>query len=144
MRSDREGIDMGFKNNINVSSRLRKLAISYGIIWAVLVLSFWPFYNNSQMAMLHVIVVQYVALPIIIFVFSVIVATIHIPLRYAWTIPSFFTISYLIYRLFTLSLAQLVLAGVASFPDVFDFVAGVLISAIGMLIGTCVGALRKR
>lgn len=73
---------MGFKNNINVSSRLRKLAISYGIIWAVLVLSFWPFYNNSQMAMLHVIVVQYVALPIIIFVFSVIVATIHIPLRY--------------------------------------------------------------
>lgn len=61
---------MGFKNNINVSSRLRKLAISYGIIWAVLVLSFWPFYNNSQMAMLHVIVVQYVALPIIIFVFA--------------------------------------------------------------------------
>ena len=50
----------------------------------------------------------------------------------------------MIYRLFTLSLAQLVLAGVASFPDIFDFVAGVLISAIGMLIGTCVGALRKR
>lgn len=135
---------MGFKNNIKVNSHLRKMAISYGIVWAVLVFSFWPFYNNSQMAMLHVIVVQYVALPIIIFVFSVIVSTIHIPMRYAWTIPIFFAVSYLIYSLFTLSLAQLVLAGVASFPDIFDFVAGVLISAIGMLIGTCVGVLRER
>lgn len=135
---------MGFKNNIKVNSHLRKMEISYGIVWAVLVFSFWPFYNNSQMAMLHVIVVQYVALPFIIFVFSIMVGTLNLPLRYACVIPIFLSVTYLLYGLLTLSLAQFVLAGVASFPDMFEFVAAILISVIGILIGTGVAKLRKK
>lgn len=45
------------------------MAILYGIIFAILAISFWLFYDNSQMAMFHVIAVQYVTLPIL-FLFS--------------------------------------------------------------------------
>lgn len=135
---------MGFKNNIKVNSHLRKMAILYGILWAILAISFWLFYDNSQMAMLHVIAVQYVTLPFIFFVFSIMVGTLNLPLRYACVIPIFFSVTYLLYGLLTLSLAQFVLAGVASFPDMFEFVAAILISVIGILIGTGVAKLRKK
>lgn len=136
--------DMKFKNSNKVNSHFRKLAILYGIIWAALAVSFWIFYGNSQMLMLHVISVQYVALPIVTFVFSGIVGTICLPFRYAWMIPIFFGVTYLLYGLLTLSLAQFVLSGVASFPDIVDFIAATLISIIGLLIGTWVGELRKK
>ena len=135
---------MGFKNNIKVNSHLRKMAILYGILWAILAISFWLFYDNSQMVMLHVIAVQYVTLPFIFFVFSIMVGTLNLPLRYACVIPIFFSVTYLLYGLLTLSLAQFVLAGVASFPDMFEFVAAILISVIGILIGTGVAKLRKK
>ena len=135
---------MKFKNSIKGNRHLRKIAIFYGIIWAVLAISFWLFYGNSQMAMFHVNVVQYVTLPIIAFVFSVMVGTLCLPLRYAWVIPIFFSVTYLLYGLLTLSLAQFLLAGVASFPDIFEFIAAILISVIGILIGSGVAKLRKR
>lgn len=96
------------------------------------------------MAMLHVIVVQYVSLPIIIFVFSIIIGIQRLPLRLAWITPILFSITYLLYSLLTLSLAQFVLAGVASFPDIVDFIAAILLSTIGMLIGTGAGKLCKK
>lgn len=131
-------------HNNKWNRHLCKIATIYGFIWAALATSFWFFYNNSQMAMLHVIVVQYVSLPIIIFVFSLIIGIQRLPLRLAWIIPILFSITYLLYGLLTLSLAQHVLVGVASFPDIVDFIAAIFISAVGMLIGIGAGKLCKK
>lgn len=72
------------------------------------------------------------------------VGTLYLPLRYACVVPIFFSVTYLLYGLLTLSLAQFVLAGVASFPDIFEFIAAIFISVIGILIGTGVAKFRKK
>ena len=144
LKTDGEVLDMERHHNNKRNRHLCKIATIYGFIWAALAISFWFFYNNSQMAMLHVIVVQYVSLPIIIFVFSIIIGIQRLPLRLSWITPVLFSITYLLYSLLTLSLAQFVLAGVASFPDIVDFIAAILLSTIGMLIGTGAGKLCKK
>lgn len=129
---------------MKANRHLRIAVWLYSIIWVVAAVTFWLFYKNSQMAMLHVIVVQYVVIPIITLVSSVFVGKAHLPARYLWLIPICFSVAYLLYGLLTLSLSQYLLADVASLPEISDFLTGIISSAIGLLIGITWGKRSKK
>lgn len=118
------------------ANRHLRIAVGlYGIIWVLSAITFWLFYKNSQMAMLHVIVVQYVVMPVVTLISSIFVGRAHLPTKYVWLMPVCFSVAYLLYGLLTLSLSQYLLAKVMSVPEFFDFLTGLVSSAIGLLIG---------
>ena len=123
------------------ANRHLRIAVGlYGIIWALSAITFWLFYKNSQMAMLHVIVVQYV----VTLISSIFVGRAHLPAKYVWLMPVCFSVAYLLYGLLTLSLSQYLLAEVMSVPEFFDFLIGLVSSAIGLLIGIALGKKSKK
>ena len=122
------------------ANRHLRIAVGlYGIIWAMAVITFWLFYKNSQMAMLHVVVVQYVVMPVVPFISSIFVGKVHLPTKYVWLMPVCFSVAYLLYGPLTLSLSQYLLADVMSIPEFFDFLTGLISSAIGIPIGIALG-----
>ena len=65
------------------ANRHLRIAVGlYGIIWVLSAITFWLFYKNSQMAMLHVIVVQYVVMPVVTLISSIFVAERICQLKY--------------------------------------------------------------
>ena len=93
----------------------------YGAIWALTVLAFWPFYQNSQISLFNIIVIQYVILPIATFILSVFIGKERSSIKLIWLVPICFSIAHIACRLLTQSLAQYILAGVAAFPGITDF-----------------------
>lgn len=64
------------------ANRHLRIAVGlYGIIWVLSAITFWLFYKNSQMAMLHVIVVQYVVMPVVTLISSIFVGRAHLPTK---------------------------------------------------------------
>lgn len=94
--------------------------------------------------MLYAIAVQAIALLGITFVLSFLLGKEILPLKELWFVPILFAAAYLLCRLFTLSLWQLLLAGTASLPNRYDFLALVLVSAAGLLAGAAWGRLGKK
>ena len=120
------------------ANRHLRIAVGlYGIIWVLSAITFWLFYKNSQMAMLHVIVVQYVVMPVVTLISSIFVGRAHLPTKYV-------CVAYLLYGLLTLSLSQYLRAKVMSVPEFFDFLTGLVSSAIGLLIGIAFGKKSKK
>lgn len=104
------------------ANRHLRIAVGlYGIIWVLSAITFWLFYKNSQMAMLHVIVVQYVVMPVVTLISSIFVGRAHLPTKYVWLMPVCFSVAYLLYGLLTLSLSQYLLAKVMSVPEFLIF-----------------------
>ena len=95
------------------------------------------------MAMMHIIMVQYVTVPAAILVLSVFVGRKHLPIKYIWFVPIAFSAGYLLCRLSTQSLLQFVLTGVAASPGMKDFLAIIAISMIGLLFGMILSRNRK-
>ena len=129
---------------MKVHRRFRIVAGLYGVIWISLVVIFWLFCRTPQMAMLYVIAVQYIILPSVTFILSFLIGKEPLHIKYFWFIPIIFSIAHLLCKLLTLSVLQLLLAGVASFPNIYDFLALVLISAAGLLIGFAWSKLCKK
>lgn len=145
---------MNIKNNAVVNLRKliwgekmknRHLFIvkAYGAIWALIVIAFWSFYQNSQMALFNIIIGQYVILPILTFILSIFIGKEHCSAKYIWFVPICFSIAYIVCRLLTQSLAQYILAGVAAFPGVTDFLFIVIISVVGLLIGYIIDKFKR-
>ena len=89
------------------ANRHLRIAVGlYGIIWVLSAITFWLFYKNSQMAMLHVIVVQYVVMPVVTLISSIFVGRAHLPAKYVWLMPVCFSVAYLLYGLLTSHLAN--------------------------------------
>ena len=126
---------------MNVTRRFKIIVGIYGGLWALSVASFWLVYKDSHMAMLHILVSKYVALPLLIFILSLLLGVEHMPVKYIWLVPIGFSISYLLQTLLTLSLGEYVLSGRAAFPEIADFVAAVIVSIAGLLIGIAVKGL---
>ena len=75
------------------ANRHLRIAVGlYGIIWVLSAITFWLFYKNSQMAMLHVIVVQYVVMPVVTLISSIFVGRAHLPTKYVWLMPVCFSV----------------------------------------------------
>ena len=119
--------------------RFRMTISIYCVVWLLSLIAFWIFCRAPQMAMFHVIVVQYIILPTVSFILSVFIGRGHLPIRYVCIVPISFATMYLLLRITTLSLLQRILAGDAAFPNIYDFLAIVAISVIGLLIGVVWG-----
>lgn len=115
----------------------------YGAIWALLVIAYWPFYQDSQMSLLNIIIGQYVILPILTFILSVFIGKEHLPIKYIWPVPICFSIAHIVCRLLTQSLSQYILAGVAAIPGITDFLFIIIISVAGLLIGYMISKFKR-
>ena len=115
----------------------------YGIIWVLIAIVFWLFYQNPQMSLLNIIIGQYVILPILTFILSVFIGKEHLSVKYIWLVPICFSIAYIVCRLLTQSLAQYILAGVAAFPGITDFLFIVILSVVGLLIGYIISKFKR-
>ena len=93
------------------ANRHLRIAVGlYGIIWVLSAITFWLFYKNSQMAMLHVIVVQYVVMPVVTLISSIFVGRAHLPTKYVWLMPVCFSVAYLLSHLANTFLPRLCLS----------------------------------
>ena len=108
------------------------------IFAAALVLSvavFWFFCRDPQMAMLHVIVVQYLFLPALTVLLSFFLGRERLSIPQAGCVLLGFSAAYLLCRLLTLSLLEYLLSGAAALPGLYDVLAILFLSAVGLLIG---------
>ena len=108
------------------------------IFAAALVLSvavFWLFCRDPQMAMLHVIVVQYLFLPVLTLLLSFFLGRERLSIPQAGCVLLGFSAAYLLCRLLTLSLLEYLLSGAAALPGLYDILAILFLSAVGLLVG---------
>lgn len=129
---------------MRTNRRIRNIIGVYSLIWILSIATFWLFCRDPQMAMLHVIVVQYILLPTVTLIISILIGKEHSSKKHIWLVPICFTTAYLLSRLLTQSLLQQILAGVAAFPGIFDFLIMIAISFIGMLLGWRLGKMRGK
>ena len=108
------------------------------IFAAALVLSvavFWLFCRDPQMAMLHVIVVQYLFLPVLTLLLSFFLGREGLSIPQAGCVLLGFSAAYLLCRLLTLSLLEYLLSGGTALPGRYDILAILFLSAVGLLVG---------
>lgn len=116
----------------------------YGATWGLTVLTFWLFYQNSQMSLFNIIAGQYVILPIVTFILSIFIGKKPSLVKDIWRVPICFSIAHIACRLLTQSLAQYILAGVAAFPGITDFLFIMIVSLVGLLTGFLISQFRKK
>ena len=86
------------------------------------------------MAMLHVIVVQYLFLPVLTLLLSFFLGREGLSIPQAGCVMLGFSAAYLLCRLLTLSLLEYLLSGAAARPGLYDILAILFLSAVGLLI----------
>ena len=96
---------------------------------------FWLFCRDPQMAMLHVIVVQYLFLPVLTVLLSFFLGREALSIPQAGCVLLGFSAAYLLCRLLTLSLLEYLLSGAAALPGLYDILAILFLSAVGLLVG---------
>ena len=119
---------------MDASRRFYRLIQIFAAAWALSVAVFWLFCRDPQMAMLHVIVVQYLFLPVLTLLLSFFLGREGLPIPQAGCVLLGFSAAYLLCRLLTLSLLEYLLSGAAALPGLYDILAILFLSAVGLLI----------
>ena len=120
---------------MDASRRFYRLIQIFAAAWALSVAVFWLFCRDPQMAMLHVIVVQYLFLPVLTLLLSFFLGREGLSIPQAGCVLLGFSAAYLLCRLLTLSLLEYLLSGAAALPGLYDILAILFLSAVGLLIG---------
>lgn len=120
---------------MDANCRFYRLIRIFAAAWALSVAVFWLFCRDPQMAMLHVIVVQYLFLPVLILLLSFFLGREGLSIPQAGYVLLGFSDAYLLCRLLTLSLLEYLLSGGAALPGLYDILAILFLSAVGLLIG---------
>ena len=120
---------------MDASRRFYRLIQIFAAAWALSVAVFWFFCRAPQMAMLHVIVVQYLFLPALTLLLSFFLGREGLSIRQIGCVLLGFSAAYLLCRLLTLSLLEYLLSGAAALPGLYDILAILSLSAVGLLIG---------
>ena len=120
---------------MDVNRRFYQLIRIFAAAWVLSVAVFWLFCRDPQMAMLHVIVVQYLFLPVLTLLLSFFLGREGLPIPQAGCVLLGFSAAYLLCRLLTLSLLEYLLSGGAALPGLYDILAILFLSAVGLLIG---------
>ena len=107
----------------------------FAAAWVLSVAVFWLFCRDPQMAMLHVIVVQYLFLPVLTLLLSFFLGREGLSIPQAGCVLLGFSAAYLLCRLLTLSLLEYLLSGAAALPGLYDILAILFLSAVGLLVG---------
>lgn len=120
---------------MDANRRFYRLIRFYVAAWGLSVAVFWLFCRDPQMAMLHVIVVQYLFLPALTLLLSFFLGREALSIPQAGYVLLGFSAAYLLCRLLTLSLLEYLLSGAAALPGLYDVLAILFLSAVGLLIG---------
>ena len=120
---------------MDANCRFYQLIRIFAAAWALSVAVFWLFCRDPQMAMLHVIVVQYLFLPVLTLLLSFFLGRERLSIPQAGCVLLGFSAAYLLCRLLTLSLLEYLLSGGAALPGLYDILAILFLSAVGLLIG---------
>lgn len=120
---------------MDANRRFYRLIRIFAAAWALSVAVFWFFCRDPQMAMLHVIVVQYLFLPALTLLLSFFLGREGLSIPQAGCVLLGFSAAYLLCRLLTLSLLEYLLSGAAALPGLYDILAILSLSAVGLLIG---------
>lgn len=119
---------------MDANRRFYQLIRFYVAAWVLSVAVFWLFCRDPQMAMLHVIVVQYLFLPVLTLLLSFFLGRERLSIPQAGCVLLGFSAAYLLCRLLTLSLLEYLLSGAAALPGLYDILAILFLSAVGLLI----------
>lgn len=119
---------------MDANRRFYQLIRFYVAAWVLSVAVFWLFCRDPQMAMLHVIVVQYLFLPALTLLLSFFLGREGLSIPQAGYVLLGFSAAYLLCRLLTLSLLEYLLSGAAALPGLYDVLAILFLSAVGLLI----------
>ena len=120
---------------MDASRRFYRLIQIFAAAWALSVAVFWLFCRDPQMAMLHVIVAQYLFLPVLTVLLSFFLGREALSIPQAGCVLLGFSAAYLLCRLLTLSLLEYLLSGAAALPGLYDILAILFLSAVGLLVG---------
>ena len=120
---------------MDANRRFYRLIQIFAAVWALSVAVFWLFCRDPQMAMLHVIVVQYLFLPVLTLLLSFFLGREGLSIPQAGCVLLGFSAAYLLCRLLTLSLLEYLLSGAAALPGLYDILAILFLSAVGLLVG---------
>mgnify|MGYP000416294413 FL=1 len=120
---------------MDANCRFYRLIRIFAAAWALSVAVFWLFCRDPQMAMLHVIVVQYLFLPALTVLLSFFLGREGLSIPQAGYVLLGFSAAYLLCRLLTLSLLEYLLSGAAALPGLYDVLAILSLPAVGLLIG---------
>ena len=120
---------------MDANRRFYQLIRIFAAAWALSVAVFWLFCRDPQMAMLHVIMVQYLFLPVLTLLLSFFLGREGLSIPQAGYVLLGFSAAYLLCRLLTLSLLEYLLSGAAALPGLYDILAILFLSAVGLLIG---------
>ena len=120
---------------MDANRRFYRLIQIFAAVWGLSVAVFWLFCRAPQMAMLHVIVVQYLFLPVLTLLLSFFLGREALSIPQAGYVLLGFSAAYLLCRLLTLSLLEYLLSGAAALPGLYDILAILFLSAVGLLIG---------
>lgn len=120
---------------MDANRRFYRLIQIFAAAWALSVAVFWLFCRDPQMAMLHVIVVQYLFLPVLTLLLSFFLGRERLSIPQAGCVLLGFSAAYLLCRLLTLSLLEYLLSGAAALPGLYDILAILFLSAVGLLVG---------
>ena len=120
---------------MDANRRFYRLIQIFAAAWALSVAVFWLFCRDPQMAMLHVIVVQYLFLPALTLLLSFFLGREGLSIPQAGYVLLGFSAAYLLCRLLTLSLLEYLLSGAAALPGLYDILVILFLSAVGLLTG---------
>ena len=120
---------------MDANRRFYRLIQIFAAAWALSVAVFWLFCRDPQMAMLHVIVVQYLFLPALTVLLSFFLGREALSIPQAGYVLLGFSAAYLLCRLLTLSLLEYLLSGAAALPGLYDILVILFLFAVGLLTG---------
>ena len=111
------------------------IILSYMLIWALAMIAFWFFTSGSD-AMGYSLMYLWIILPVTTFVESVLIGKNDFFGKGKWGSTLFFGLMYMLAEYGTFKMANNIAFNKLNAPDFGMIVAGVIISAIGILLGS--------
>ena len=109
--------------------------LSYLLIWAYAMIVFWFFTNRSD-AMGYSLMFLWLILPVTTFIVSVVIGKNNFWGKGKWAFTLFFGVMYMLAEYGTFKIANNIASNKLNSPELKMIVAGSIISAIGMLVGS--------
>ena len=117
--------------------------LSYMLVWAIAMIAFWFFTSGSD-AMGYSLVYLWILLPVTTFIVSFIIGKNDFWGKGKWAITLFFGVMYMLAEYGTFKMANNIAFDKLNAPDWGMIVAGAIMSAIGMLLGSLCNKKRNK
>ena len=117
--------------------------LSYMLVWAIAMIVFWFFTSGSD-AMGYSLMFLWIILPVTTFVVSIVIGKNDFWKKGKWAFTLFFGVMYMLAEYGTFKMANNIAFDKLNAPDWGMIVAGAIISAIGMLLGSLCNKKRNK